>query len=81
MDHCNWVYACLNNEKEVDLRVVEHADFYLQKDYKFNEGDLSTLYCLAIPRQRDLRSVRDLNASHLPMLKAMRDESLAAIEK
>ena len=50
MSHCNWVYAMLNNEKEVDLRVVEHADFYLQKDYKFNEGDLSTLYCLAVPK-------------------------------
>lgn len=29
MNHCNWVYAMLNNEKEVDLRVHEHAEFYL----------------------------------------------------
>lgn len=50
MDHCNWVYAMLDNEKEVDLRVYEHPEFYLQKDYKFNEGDPSTLYCLAVPR-------------------------------
>ena len=29
MDHCNWVYAMLNNEKEVELRVHEHPNFYL----------------------------------------------------
>ena len=81
MDHCNWVYAVLSKEKEVDLRVHEAEGFMLQKDYKFNEGDISTLYCLALPKQRDLRTVRDLTAEHLPLLKAMRDESLAAIEK
>ena len=81
MDHCNWVYSCLDNEKEVDLRVHESEGFYLQKDYKFNEGDIKTLYCLALPKQRDLKTVRDLKGEHLPLLKAMRDESLDAIEK
>ena len=80
MKHCNWVYAILNKEKELDLRVHESEKFFLQKDYKFNEGDISTLYCLAIPVQRDLFTIRDLTAEHLPLLKAMRDESLDAIE-
>ena len=80
MDHCNWVYAVLDGEKEVDLRVHEADGFMLQKDYKFNEGDIATLYCLAFPKQRDLRTVRDLTGAHLPLLKAIRDESLTAIE-
>ena len=80
MSHCNWVYAILNDEKEKELRVHEDPDFYLQKDYKFNEGDIKTLYCLAMPTQRDLKSVRDLTGEHLPLLKAIRDESLEAIE-
>ena len=50
MSHCNWVYAMLDGEKEVDLRVHEHETFYLQKDYKFNDGDITTLYCLAVPK-------------------------------
>lgn len=79
-EHCNWVYAILNKEKELELRVHENDSFYLQKDYKFNEGDITTLYCLALPTQRDLFSIRDLTGEHLPLLKAMRDESLAAIE-
>lgn len=80
MSHCNWVYAVLDLEKEVDLRVHESEGFFLQKDYKFNEGDISTLYLLAFPKQRDLFTVRDLTAEHLPLLKAIRDESLEAIE-
>ena len=81
MSHCNWVYAILNDEKEKELRVHEDPDFYLQKDYKFNEGDIKTLYCLAIPKQRDLFTLRDLTSEHLPMLKKICDDSLNAIEK
>ena len=80
MDHCNWIYSVLNREKEIELRVHENESFLLNKDYKFNEGDIKTLYCLAIPTQRDLKSVRDLTGEHLPLLKAIRDESLDAIE-
>ena len=80
MDHCKWIYSILNGEKEVDLRVHENPNFLLQKDYKFNEGDITTLYCLAIPRQKDLRSIRDLTSANLPLLRSIRDESLTAIE-
>ena len=81
MEHCNWIYSILNLEKELDLRVHESEGFLLQKDYEYNEGDLSTLYCLALPKQRDLKTVRDLTGEHLPLLRAIRDESLDAIEK
>ena len=81
MEHCNWVYSILDLEKEVDLRVHESDGFFLQKDYKYNEGDVTTLYCLALPKQRDLKTMRDLTGEHLPLLKAIRDESLDAIEK
>jgi m7GpppX diphosphatase len=54
----------------------------LQKDYKFNEGDLTTLYCLAMPKQtKNLRTVRDLTADHLPLLKSIALESYKAIEQ
>ena len=49
MSHCNWVYQILERKKEEDLRVFENDKFMLQKDWKFNAGDISTLYCLAIP--------------------------------
>jgi len=32
------------------------------------------IWCLALPMDRTLHSIRDLNASHLPLLKSMRNE-------
>jgi m7GpppX diphosphatase len=55
----------------------------LGKDWCYNEGDIETLYLLALPRQMDppLYTIRELNASHLPMLYSIRDNSYATIEK
>ena len=70
--HVDWMQNVLDGSKETELRVFENEHFMLQKDYKFNEGDLATLYCLAIPKQiQNLRTVRDLTAEHLPMLKSI----------
>ena len=60
--------------------VHESESFILQKDIKYNDGDIKTLYCLAIPRQRNLKSIRDLTGKHLHLLKTIREESLGAIE-
>ena len=79
LSHCNWMYSVIDGEKEQDTILYQNESFLVQKDYKFNEGDLRTLYCLAFPKQKDLKSVRDLRAEHLPMLKAIRDESIKAI--
>jgi m7GpppX diphosphatase len=80
MSHCDWMYNVLDNKKEQELTVFENEHFKLQKDFKFNEGDLSTLYLLAIPTTRTLKSVRDLSADHLPMLKSILAESYKVIE-
>ena len=81
MDHCNWIYSILSGEKEQENIIFQNEYFILEKDYKFNEGDIRTMYCLMMPIQRDLKTVRDLRADHLPMLKSVRDESLKAIEE
>jgi m7GpppX diphosphatase len=81
MAHCDWMYAVLDNKKETELCVFENDHFKLQKDYKFYEGDLFTLYLLAMPKAlRNLRSIRDLTAEHLPFLKSVQEESFRAIE-
>jgi len=53
IDHLNfneWIYNILDGKKEKDLRVFENDQFYFNKDWAFNQLDLSSLYCLAIPR-------------------------------
>ena len=81
--HVEWMHNVLDGKKESELCVFENEHFKLQKDYKFNEGDLKTMYCLAMPlkaRELKLSSVRDLTADHLPMLKSIREEGFKAIE-
>jgi len=73
------MYNVLDNKKEQELTIFENEHFKLQKDYKFNEGDLTTLYLLAIPTTRTLKSVRDLTADHLPMLNSILENSYKAI--
>merc|ERR1712083_263368 len=73
-------YSILSGEKEKENIVFQNDMFILEKDYKFNEGDLRTTYCLVLPIQKDLKTVRDLRAEHLPMLKSIRDNCLKAIE-
>jgi hypothetical protein len=81
MSHCNWMIEVLENRKETELCVFENEHFKLQKDYKFNEGDLSTFYCLAMPKSlRKLRSIRDLTTEHLPFLRSVIEESYKAID-
>ena len=51
------------------------------KNYTFIDGDIRTLYCLAIPKQREgLRTIRDLTAEHLVMLRSIRDKGYESIQ-
>jgi m7GpppX diphosphatase len=82
--HVGWMHNVLENKKETELCLFENDHFKLQKDYKFNEGDLTTFYALALPKKSvDLKllSVRDLRGDHVPMLKSVLEESYKAIEK
>ena len=55
----------------------------LSKDWEFDDGQIETLYCMAMPKQRNppLMTIRDLTSEHVPLLKKIRDNSLAEIAK
>ncbi|XP_068624394.1 m7GpppX diphosphatase [Battus philenor] len=78
-----WVYNILEGRSEQD-RIVhdnkcEKEGFVLLPDLKWDGVSKETLYLLAIVRQRGIKSLRDLNESHLPLLKRVRDEGKKAI--
>ncbi|CDW78537.1 histidine triad protein member [Stylonychia lemnae] len=77
----SWIYNVLDKKKEVELCKFSNEHFTLQQDYKVNSEDIETLHMLAIPYRRDLRTIRDLNESHLPMLKSIKEESYKAIQE
>lgn len=75
----DWVYNILEHKQEVDKIVYEDSDFMLLPDYKWN-GQKESLYLLAITTDRTIKSIRDLNETHLQLLDNILTKSLAAIK-
>lgn len=67
------MYNILNKETEADRIIYEDADpdtgFVLLPDMKWDRQDVTALYLQAIIHRHDIKSIRDLNQSHLPLLK------------
>ncbi|TNV76619.1 hypothetical protein FGO68_gene3769 [Halteria grandinella] len=76
-----WMHNIIEYKKEIELTMFRNELFTLQLDFQYNHSDLNTLYLLAIPIQRDLRTIRDLTGEHLPLLKSIRNNSIETIVK
>ena len=78
-----WVYNVLEHKKEVERIIFEdphkETGFILAPDFKWTGESTSDLYCLAIVHKRDIKSLRDLNASHLPLLKNIQKNCTTAV--
>nr|XP_015192852.1 PREDICTED: m7GpppX diphosphatase [Lepisosteus oculatus] len=80
-----WVYNILEKKAEADRIVYEDPDpdvgFVLLPDFKWDQKQLDDLYLIAIVHRRDIRSLRDLTAAHLPLLLNIQQRGQAAILK
>ena len=80
-----WVYNVLDHKKEVERIIYEDPDptngFILAPDFKWSGKQASDLYCLAIIHKRGIRSLRDLGAVHLPLLRNLLAESKRAVQE
>lgn len=80
----DWVYNILEHKKEVERIVCEDMDkingFVLLPDLKW-DGQVESLYLLAIVRDRNILSIRDLREHHLTLLENVKVKSLKLIEE
>ncbi|XP_039311687.1 m7GpppX diphosphatase isoform X1 [Solenopsis invicta] len=78
-----WITNILEHKAEQESIIYEDPDkdsgFVLVTDFKWDKQK-DTLKLLALPYQK-IRSLRELNGSHLPLLKNIRDAGTAAISK
>ena len=81
-----WLYNILEGTAEPETWILTVTDeensqnsFTLRRDLKYHEGDLRTLYCNSYPFRRDIKSLRDLNESHLELLESMNENWINAI--
>ncbi|XP_062450646.1 m7GpppX diphosphatase [Rhea pennata] len=80
-----WVYNILEKKAEADRIIHENPDpcngFVLVPDFKWNQNQLDDLYLIALVHRREIKSLRDLTAEHLPLLKNILEEGKGAIAK
>ena len=57
----------------------ESVGFILLPDMKWDTVTLENLYLVAIVHRKDIRCIRDLNGTHLPLLKNLRRQILQFI--
>ncbi|XP_071511096.1 m7GpppX diphosphatase-like [Diadema antillarum] len=78
-----WVYNILEKKAEADRIVLEDTDpetgFVMLPDMKWDEKQTSDLYLVVIVRPRNVRSLRDLNASHLPLLRNIQEKCINCV--
>lgn len=81
----DWLYNILEHKKESDRIIFEDPcdknGFILLPDLKWDGKTKDTLYCVALPRRRDIKSIRCLTSDHLDLLKNIRDQGISAITK
>lgn len=63
----------------VDFKWKKHPKKIVGVNLK--QVETQGLYCIAFPVIDSLRTIRDLRAEHLPLLKSIRDQGAAAIKK
>ncbi|XP_064326813.1 m7GpppX diphosphatase [Phalacrocorax carbo] len=80
-----WVYNILEKKAEADRIIHENPDpcngFVLVPDFKWNQNQLDDLYLIALVHRREVKSLRDLTAEHLPLLRNILQEGKEAIAK
>lgn len=78
-----WVYNILDHKKETERILYEDPDpeigFILLPDMKWDTKQMENLYVLAICHRRGIRSLRDLNQDHVPLLRNIRDKVYDAL--
>ncbi|TEB20126.1 HIT-like protein [Coprinellus micaceus] len=71
-----WVENILNGLSEQSKILYSDKAFLILPDMKWDLKTISSLYLVAIVQDRSIRSLRDLQKSHLPLLNAIRTRAI-----
>ncbi|CCH58750.1 hypothetical protein TBLA_0A09660 [Henningerozyma blattae CBS 6284] len=68
-----WVKNILHNGAEAERIVYRDDDIVILPDLKWDGIDMDSLYLVGIVCRDDIRSIRDLNSSHITWLKSIKN--------
>jgi len=64
----NWIYNIIDHKAEQKSIIFEDDNIIIIPDYKWN-NNINELHVLGIFKDKSLRSIRDLNSTHIKILK------------
>ena len=80
-----WIYNILDEDAEAEKTFFKDKDkstgFTLCLDLDAGSDVKETFHCLALVERRDVLSIRDLNASHLPLLRKLAGKGLDEVSR
>ncbi|KAJ7224329.1 scavenger mRNA decapping enzyme, partial [Mycena pura] len=78
-ERTRWLVQILDGHKEQAKTLFTSPDFILLPDMKWDLHTVSSLYLIAIVRDHEIRSLRDLRTRHIPLLKSIRREAFTIV--
>jgi m7GpppX diphosphatase len=77
----SWIDNIINGIKENELIIYGDDDMILIPDLKWDNKTMENMYYLIIFKDKNLRSIRDLNTLHLPLLNKAKEISINKIKE
>lgn len=79
---CEWIYNIIENNTESDRIIYQNEYFILITEPSFDINDIeNTFHLLAFPKDKSLKSIRELNQQHIPLLEHMFEKSKSKLKK
>jgi m7GpppX diphosphatase len=74
-----WIYNIIDGAAEQSDIIYMDEDIIIIPTYTWANSDVEKLHVLAIVKDKNLRTIRDLNQSHIELLKKIKNIGLAII--
>lgn len=75
-----WIYNILDGTAEQDAILHRDDQMLVIPDYKWDGKDKKKMHILTLPYDRTLRTIRDLNGSHVGLLEHCKTKTLEVIK-
>jgi len=79
--NCKWIYDIIDKKSNTNKILYENKNFVLIMRKHMKPDKISTFHLLAFPKDKTIKSIRDLEPDHIPLLKNMVKKSKEYIKK
>jgi len=76
-----WIYNIIDGLNEQEEILYENGEFIVIPNYVWNKKEIKKMHILCIVKDKNLRSIRSLDSSHIKLLESIKKETLKIINK